>query len=87
MDDHQNTPTREVSVAEAKAHLSELLDRVEQGEEIVITRRGKPVARVSGVRRKIEPINLAALESFRASMPFQEKPSVELIREMRDARY
>ena len=34
----------EVSVAEAKAHLSELLDRVERGEEVVITRRGKPVA-------------------------------------------
>ena len=31
----------EVSVAEAKAHLSELLDRVERGEEVVITRRGQ----------------------------------------------
>ena len=39
----------EVSVAEDKAHLSELLDRVERGEEVVITRRGRPVARVSGV--------------------------------------
>ena len=77
----------EVSVAEAKAHLSELLDRVERGEEIVITRRGKPVAKVSGVRRKLEPIDLATLEAFRAEMPFQEKPSVELIREMRDERY
>jgi prevent-host-death family protein len=28
----------------AKTHLSELLQRVEQGERIVITRRGKPVA-------------------------------------------
>jgi prevent-host-death family protein len=37
----------QVSAAEAKAHLSELLDRVERGEEIVITRRGRPVARVS----------------------------------------
>lgn len=77
----------EVSVAEAKAHLSALLDRVERGEEIVITRRGRPVAKVSGVRRKLAPIDLAALEAFRAGMPFQERPSVELIREMRDARY
>jgi len=34
----------EVGVHEAKTHLSRLLERVEAGEEIVITRRGKPVA-------------------------------------------
>jgi prevent-host-death family protein len=31
---------------EAKTHFSELLERAEHGEEIVITRRGKPVARL-----------------------------------------
>jgi prevent-host-death family protein len=31
---------------EAKTHFARLLERVEQGEEIVITRRGKPVARL-----------------------------------------
>jgi prevent-host-death family protein len=31
---------------EAKANFSELLDRVEHGEEIVITRDGKPAARL-----------------------------------------
>jgi prevent-host-death family protein len=36
-----------VAAHEAKAHLSELLDRVERGEEIVITRRGRPVARIT----------------------------------------
>lgn len=35
-----------VGVLEAKTHLSKLLDAVEQGEEIVITRHGKPVARI-----------------------------------------
>jgi prevent-host-death family protein len=35
-----------VQVAEAKAHLSALLERVEAGEEIIIARRGKPVARL-----------------------------------------
>ena len=33
-----------VSVHEAKTHLSRLLDRMEDGEEIVIQRRGKDVA-------------------------------------------
>jgi len=35
-----------VNVHEAKTHLSRLLERVEQGEEIVIARNGKPVARL-----------------------------------------
>lgn len=37
---------REISASEAKAHLSELLDAVERGETIVITRHGRPVARL-----------------------------------------
>ena len=37
----------EIALYEAKAHLSALVERVEQaGEEIVITRRGRPAARL-----------------------------------------
>jgi prevent-host-death family protein len=35
-----------VNVHEAKTHLSRLLERVERGQEIVIARAGKPVARL-----------------------------------------
>ncbi len=35
-----------IGAFDAKTHLSELLDRVEKGEELVITRRGRPVARL-----------------------------------------
>ena len=35
---------REVALFEAKTRLSELLDAVEQGEQVLITRRGRPVA-------------------------------------------
>lgn len=42
-----------VNVHEAKTHLSRLLERVERGEEIVIARAGKPVARLV----PIEPVN------------------------------
>jgi prevent-host-death family protein len=38
-----------VNVHEAKTHFSKLLGRVEQGEEIVIARAGRPVARLSPV--------------------------------------
>ena len=43
----------EVGAFEAKNKLSALLDRVEQGEEIIITRHGRPVARLvpSGIDR------------------------------------
>ncbi len=41
------------NVGEAKTHLSEILERVEEnGEEIMLTRRGKPVARVVPDRAK-----------------------------------
>jgi prevent-host-death family protein len=39
----------EIGAFEAKNKLSELLDRVERGERIVITRHGKPVAELSPV--------------------------------------
>jgi prevent-host-death family protein len=42
--------TIKVGTFEAKTKLSELLDRVERGEDVVITRRGKEVARLVGVR-------------------------------------
>lgn len=34
---------------EAKAHLSELVDAVIKGEEIIISRHGKPVAKLTGL--------------------------------------
>lgn len=36
-----------VNIHEAKTHLSRLLDKVSQGEPVIIARAGKPVARVS----------------------------------------
>jgi prevent-host-death family protein len=35
---------REIQASEAKAHLASLLDAVDRGETIVITRHGKPIA-------------------------------------------
>ncbi len=42
----------EVNVHEAKTHLSKLLRRVAAGEEIIISRAGKPVARLSPVEER-----------------------------------
>ena len=71
-----------VTLAEAKTHLSHLLDQVVAGEEVVITRRGQPIARISPVERPKRPIR--SLAEFRSGMPRWSKSSADLLREMRD---
>ena len=44
--------TLQVNIAEAKAKLSSLLDRALAGEEVVIARAGKPLARLVPVDRR-----------------------------------
>jgi prevent-host-death family protein len=44
-----------VGAYEAKTHLSELLEKVEAGEEITITKHGTPVARLVPVKKGVRP--------------------------------
>jgi prevent-host-death family protein len=46
---------RQVNVHEAKTHLSKLLEAVEGGDEVVIARAGKPVARLVSHRPAKQP--------------------------------
>ena len=71
-----------INLAQAKARLSELLDKVEAGEEVVITRHGRRVARLSSVSSPKKP--LRRLTEFRAKMPNWRRPSAELLREAQD---
>jgi prevent-host-death family protein len=73
-----------VSLADAKARLSELIDRVEAGESIEITRRGKPVARLTAARSAHKPIDAAALRAFTDTLPLQPESAADLVRRMRD---
>ena len=58
---------QEIGAFEAKNRLAALLDRVEAGEEIVITRHGKPVARlVPNVEKADKSEAIAAAERIRA---------------------
>ena len=50
-----------VGAFEAKTKFSELLDAVERGEDVVITRRGLPVARLVAVAGRDEAERVAAL--------------------------
>ena len=75
-----------VGAFEAKTHLSHLLDLVESGEEVTITRHGRPVAElVSPKARRTNPEalrNLVASMEHISSIASRDGPSVlELIAE------
>ena len=80
-------PVRSVSVAEAKAHLAQLLRAVEEGEVIAITRRGRPVATLAPVRRAAGRVDLSWVRRATDRMEYSEVSAVDVVREMRDARY
>ena len=73
-----------VNLAHAKAHLSELLDKVEAGEAVIITRHGRPAAQLRSVARSRRPLPIDDLAAFRATMPGTRRPSAERLRAMRD---
>lgn len=79
-----------INLADAKARLSEIVDRVEAGESIEIVRRGKPAARLipPEPQREWKPIDIAMLEALDKKMPMQKESAGEFVRRMRDdARY
>ena len=73
-----------VSLADAKAHLSELVARAESGEDVCITRRGKPVVKLTRIDQPKKPIDFEAWRKLRESMPLQQESAAEFIRRMRD---
>lgn len=76
------------SLADAKARLSELIDKVESGDTVEITRRGKTVARVVPATREYKKVDVDALRRLTDRQPMQTEGAGEFIRRMRDdARY
>jgi prevent-host-death family protein len=57
---------REVQASEAKTHLPKLLDAVERGEVIVITRHGRPIARIVPERELRQKEIDQAIENIKA---------------------
>jgi prevent-host-death family protein len=55
-----------VGAFEAKTHLSTLLDRVAAGEEVIITKHGKPVARLVAAHRVDHARATQAFEKLKA---------------------
>lgn len=81
-----------IGAQEAKARLATLLDRVERGESLTITRDGRPVARLVPARPEGAPARGAAegLRSLREDLraagvqPFTPEEIVGLVRDGRN---
>jgi prevent-host-death family protein len=73
-----------VGLANAKAHLSELVERAAAGGAVCITRRGKTVAQITAVDTPRKRINLAALQAMTDAMPVQIETARDFIRRMRE---
>ena len=73
-----------VSIADAKARLSELVERAAGGETVQITDRGKPVAQIVAAKAPRKRIEIAAMRAMVEKMPIQPEPAGEFIRRMRD---
>jgi antitoxin (DNA-binding transcriptional repressor) of toxin-antitoxin stability system len=72
-----------VKVGEAKTHLSELLAKVEAGEEVIISRGNDPIARLSRIRREGE--TETAIAEILASRAGRKRMTQDEIRAWRDA--
>jgi len=55
--DTKDSKEQQIAISEFKTHCLELLERLRQdGGEIVVTKRGVPIARVSPIRKDIQPL-------------------------------
>jgi prevent-host-death family protein len=75
------------SVAEAKNHLSELIDRAMSGEAVVITRHGRPVAELKAVARQGRPMTAEDVEWLRKQRVeplVKDDDPVSIVERMRD---
>jgi prevent-host-death family protein len=75
---------RQIQASEAKTHLPQLLDDVERGETLIITRHGRAIARiVPEVNRRQEEID-SAIEGIMGLRKRTGKVTFEQLRSARD---
>ncbi len=69
-----------VNIHEAKTHFSRFVDQAEAGEEIVIARAGKPVARLVSLERVAKPLRKLGLGKPQFTFPehFDHLDSAEI---------
>ncbi len=73
---------RTVNVSETRENLADLLTAVEAGEEIVITRRDRPIAKLVALDKPMRPF--LDRSQLRSEIPPMKTVAAEIIRELRD---
>jgi antitoxin (DNA-binding transcriptional repressor) of toxin-antitoxin stability system len=73
-----------VTLAEAKARLSELTERAAAGEELVITKRGRPVGRLSRFVPSKRVVDVARLRQLTDCIAGSTRDGDEVMRRLRD---
>jgi len=56
---------KQIGAFEAKTHFSRILEKTEQGEDFIVTRRGKPVAKIIPFEQEPKMTWKEALEGFK----------------------
>jgi prevent-host-death family protein len=64
----------DVSIAEAKNRLPELIRAVEDGEKVVITRHGKPVAQIAPPPPECRQVRLGGMKDRIQLLPGWDAP-------------
>ena len=75
---------KSVNLADAKARLSELVERAAAGDTVRIMRRGKPVAQITAIKTRRKSIDPTALRAMTDAMPRQRESARDFIRRLRD---
>lgn len=75
---------KHVGIKQARQQLPDLIDRVEAGEEIIISRQGKAVAQLIGVPKALK--HLPALAEFRRQISTLGTSAAQLLRPDREDR-
>ena len=75
----------DIPVTDARARLSDLVDRALRGETVRITRQGKPVAQIVPLDHQPAPSDLASLRALTGAMPLQPTPSRIWMRQERES--
>ena len=74
-----------VTLANARANLSNLIERITQGERVVITKHGQPVVQLVAVETERQPINGLSLRLLTDQMPMAKDSLGGFMRKVREA--
>lgn len=80
-----NSIMRTITIREAREGLSHPEQLFADGDEVIVTRRGEPIARILPIR-PLKP-GLGALRDFLANQPMQSVPSEVVLAEDREERW